>query len=98
MQNIFQELKVEDRMHFKDKFRMSVTDYDFLLSQIADPISLNERISVNRSTLADERLALTLRYLATAESFQFLSYKFRISLVAVSLIVKECGSAINDRL
>ena len=25
-QNIFQELKIEDRMDFKDKFRMSVAD------------------------------------------------------------------------
>ena len=31
-QNIFQELKVEDQMGFKDKFRMSVTDYEFLLT------------------------------------------------------------------
>ena len=27
-QNIFQELKVEDRMGLKDMFRMSVTDYN----------------------------------------------------------------------
>ena len=32
-QNIFQELKVEDRMGLKDMFRMSVTDYKFVLSQ-----------------------------------------------------------------
>ena len=31
-QNIFQELKVEHRMCFKDMFRMSATDYEFLLS------------------------------------------------------------------
>ena len=30
--NIFQELKLGDRMGFKDMFRMSVTDYEFLLS------------------------------------------------------------------
>ena len=80
-QNIFQELKVEDRMGFKDKFRMSVIHYEFVLSQISDRISLNERIRVNRRILEDERLALTLRYLATGESFQSLSYQFQISLV-----------------
>ena len=68
-QNIFQELKVEDQMGFKDKFRMSVTDYEFLLSQISDLISSNERISGNRPILADEKLALISRYLATGESF-----------------------------
>ena len=73
-QNIFQELNVEDRMDFKDKFRKSATDYEFLLSQISDLILSNDRISGNRPILADERLALTLRYLATGEPFQSLSY------------------------
>ena len=63
-------------MGFKDKFRMSVTDYEFLLSQISGLISPNERISRNRPILVDERLALTLRHLATGESFQSLSYQF----------------------
>ena len=48
-QNIFQELKVEDRMVLKDMFRMSVTDYEFLLSQNFDLISPNERISGNHA-------------------------------------------------
>ena len=97
-QNIFQELKVEDRMGFKDLFRMSVTDYEFLLTQISDLIPPNERISGNRPILADERLALTLRCLATGKSLQSLSHQFRIYLVAVLYIVKGCCNAINDRL
>ena len=72
-QNIFQELKVEDRMGFKAMLRMSVTDYEFLLSQISDLILPNETISGNSSKRADAGLALTLRYLATGESFQSLS-------------------------
>ena len=48
--------------------------------------------------LADERLALTLRYLTTGEMFQSLSYQFRISLVAVSYTVKWYCSVINERL
>ena len=41
-------------MGFKDMFRMSVTDYEFLLSQISDLISPNERITQNGNILADE--------------------------------------------
>ena len=58
-QNIFQELKVEDRIGFKVMFHISLTDYEFLLSKTSDLISRNERISGNRSILANERLALT---------------------------------------
>ena len=60
LQNIFQELKVEDRLGFKDMFHMSANDYEFLLGQISDLISPNESISGNRPILADERLTLTL--------------------------------------
>ena len=74
----------EDRMGFKDMFRISVIDYEFLISQISDLISQNERIGGNRPILADERFTLTLRLLAAGEPFQSLSYQFRISLVLVS--------------
>ena len=77
---------------------MSVTDYEFSLSQISDLISPNEKINGNRPILADERLALTLRYLARGESFQSLRCQFQIYLVAVSYIVKGRCSTINDRL
>ena len=52
-QNIFQDLKVEDRMGFQDMFAMNVTDYKFLLIQISDLTLLNERISGNRPILAE---------------------------------------------
>ena len=65
------------------------------MSQISDLISPNKRINGNRPILADERLALTLRYVARGESFQSISYQFQIYLVAISYIVKERCSAIN---
>ena len=55
IQNIFQELKVEDWMDFKEMSAMSVTDYEFSLSQISDFISLNKRISGNMPVLADKK-------------------------------------------
>lgn len=97
-QNIFQELKLEDRIGFRDMFRMSVGDYEYILSQISDLISTENRACGNKPIEPDERLALTLRYLATGESFKSLSYQFRISLAAVSYIIKGCCRAINERL
>ena len=44
-QKVFQELKFEDRMGFKVMFHMSVTDFEFLLSQISDFISPTERVT-----------------------------------------------------
>ena len=53
-QNIFYEIKVENPMGFKDMFHLSVTDYEFLLSQISNLISPNERITKNKHILADK--------------------------------------------
>ena len=61
---------------------MSLTK--FLHDQISDLVSPNERISGNRPILADEGLALTLRYFATGKPFQFLSYQFLIFLVSIT--------------
>ena len=51
-QNIFQGWKVEDRLGFKDMFRISATDYETLLNQISKLISQNERISGNKFILS----------------------------------------------
>ena len=48
----FRGLKVEDRLSFKDMFRISATDYETLLNQISKLISQNERISGNKFILS----------------------------------------------
>ena len=75
--NIIQELIVEDRHGFREMFRMDVGDFEFILSKISDLISPKERLGGTRPIESDERLALTLRYLATGESFQSLSFQLK---------------------
>lgn len=45
-----------------------------------------------------ERLALTLRYLATGESFQSLSFQFRVGKTTIGEIVMEVCTVILDTL
>ena len=68
--NIKRELRIEDRAGFREIFRMDVTDFEFILAQVFDLISPQERLGVTNPIECDERLTLTLRYLATGESFQ----------------------------
>ena len=96
--NIIQELIVEDKHGFREMFRMDVGDFEFILSKISDLILPKERLSGSRPIESDERLALTLRYLATGESFQSLSFQYRISMSAISYIVKGCCKAIVECL
>ena len=72
--NIIEELGVEDRTGFRDLFRMEVTDFEYILTQTSDIISPKHRLGGTDPIKCDQRLAITLRYLATGESFQSLSY------------------------
>ena len=98
--NIVKELKVEDRLGFREMFRMAVGDFEFILGKISQLISLRQMSNFggHLPIMPDERLALTLRYIATEESFQSLSFQFRIPLNAVSYIIKGCCNALVDEL
>ena len=89
---------VEDRHGFLEMFRMDVGDFEFILSKISDLISPKGRMGGTRLIESDERLALTFRYLATGESFQSLSFQYRILISAISYIVKRCCKAVVERL
>ena len=97
-ETLIKELIIEDRLSFKEMFRMSVEDFEAVLSQIHDLIAPQEFQGGPRPISSDERLALAIRYMATGESFHSLSFQFRISRKAVSYIIKGCCDAIVERM
>ena len=95
-ETIIRELILEDLAGFKEMFRMGYADFEKILSSIVVLISLQEIIGGHRPICAEEKLALTLRFLATGESFSSLSFQFRISKRAVTYIVKRvCESIVK---
>ena len=96
--NIIRELRIEDRFGFREMFRMDVIDFEYVLGKISDIISPKERLGGTDPIRSVERLALTLRFLITCETFQSLSFQFRISVNVVSYIVKSCCKAIFERM
>ena len=65
--NIIKELKVEDRLGFREMFRMDVGDFEFILGKILHLISPRQMSNIggHLPIMSDERLTLTLRYIAT---------------------------------
>ena len=74
--------------------RMDFKHFNEILNLIAPHITLQEIIGGDKVISAAERLTVTLRFLTTGETFQSLSFQFRIFDRPISYIVKEVCNAI----
>lgn len=93
---LFQAL-LRDRESFFRFHRMVPERFHHLLSLVEDRITKKET-NLRKPISAKERLSITLRYLATGESQQSLSFAYRIGRNTVSKIVYETSDAIFDSL
>ena len=90
---IFKELAVEDTPGFAEYMRMPHTKFVALVEAVA-PFIKKQETCMRESIQPSERVALAIRYLATGETFQSLSFQFRIGTSTISCIVMEVCVAI----
>ncbi|XP_054259561.1 uncharacterized protein LOC128984283 [Macrosteles quadrilineatus] len=98
---IFLELAEEDPLEYKKFMRMSVMQFNHLLSLIEPTIS--KRDTVMRSAIpARTKLEVALRFLATGDSYQSLGLMFRLPANTISYfmpsVLKAIISALQDYL
>ena len=89
----FNTLAVEDTPGFNEYMRMPYPKF-VALADLIGPHIKKQNTCMRISIPASERLALTIRFLATGETFQSLSFQFRIGKATVSGIVTEVCDAI----
>lgn len=86
-------LRLEDQAGLQNFARMSVSDFEKLATIIGPQIA--KRDTNFRETIPiNERLAVTLRFLATGDSYTSLMYLFKISKQLISVIVPEVCEAL----
>lgn len=93
------ELNLEYRCDagFKNFFRMKSSDFENLLKMIA-PNVIKKDTPFRKAIPVNHRLAVTLRFLATGDSYTSLSYLLKISKQAISIIVPEVCDALVEAL
>ncbi|KAK3931968.1 Putative nuclease [Frankliniella fusca] len=88
-------LRETDPEEYFNFLRMTPESFDWLLDKVG-PVIIKQQSkrSLSEYISPGERLALTLRFLASGDSQTSLSYLFRISTQAISNIVTETTAAI----
>ncbi|CAF4945829.1 unnamed protein product [Pieris macdunnoughi] len=94
----FNELLYESSGEFHNFCRMSFTDFEYLLDKISPLISKQQDTDFREAIPAKYRLAITLRFIASCDSYKSLHYLFKVSPQAISKIIPEVCKAINDVL
>ncbi|XP_046582183.1 protein ANTAGONIST OF LIKE HETEROCHROMATIN PROTEIN 1-like [Haliotis rubra] len=93
---LMKELEM-DNERFKNYFRLSKEQFYVLLCKI-DHALTKETTRLRHPISSRERLAVTLRYLATGDSFVSLSYAYRIADCTIGAIVNDVCTAIWEAL
>lgn len=82
---------------FKNFLRMTSGDFEHLLIAIGHKIAKQDT-SFRDAIPAREKLAITLRFLASGDSYQSLSYLFKVSKSTISLFIPIVCDAIIQTL
>ena len=89
---LVKQMRECDLESFYKYFRMTPERFDRLVSLLRELLS---KKSLYREPIAaDERLAFTLRFLATGDSLQTISFSYRLGHTTVSRIVAETCEAL----
>ncbi|XP_028132028.2 uncharacterized protein LOC114327552 [Diabrotica virgifera virgifera] len=91
------ELKDSDSEKYRQFLRMCEPQFDELLELIREDITKQDTI-LRKSISAEYRLALTLRFLASGESYRSLMFSTRIHESTISIIVPEVCQVIYNKL
>lgn len=91
------ELLAETSGEFDNFVRMSFNDFEYLLQKIS-PVVAKQDTDWRDAIPVKIRLAVTLRYLATGDSYKSLHHLFKISSQIISKIMPEVCLALNEVL
>lgn len=94
---LLKELAEEDPTAYRNSLRISTTKFNTLLQMVEN--SIQKTNTVMRMAISSRvKLEITLRYLATGDSFKSLEYLFRVPECTISKFLPEVLTAISEVL
>ena len=94
---LLSELKLEEPSIYKNYLRMTAENFDEILSLIKDDISKKNTV-MRDSVSAEIQLTITIRFLATGNSYKDLSMGFRVHESTIGQFVPKVCRAIYKRM
>lgn len=95
--NLCRQLELQETCDFKNFARLFPTQFH-MLKELITPIIQRKNTNYRDCISVGERLMITLRFLATGESFKSLSYQFRVGMSTIQQFVPETCAAIYHAL
>jgi len=94
---LLQELKEEDPETYRNVLRMTAPQFQELL-ELVEPLIKKQDTVFRQAIPCKTKLEITLRYLATGDSFRSLALLFRVPHNSISVFLPEVLSAIYEVL
>ncbi|CAB3222652.1 unnamed protein product [Arctia plantaginis] len=88
-----EEIKIDPLSVFKNFTRISCEEFELLVNAVS-PLIAKQDTSYRKCVPVSIRLAITLRFLATGDSFASLMYLFKVSKELIARIVPEACKAL----
>ncbi|XP_060859640.1 uncharacterized protein LOC132951195 [Metopolophium dirhodum] len=95
---LIQRRLIDNETRFRAYFRVSFELFNYILNAIKEDIRRRPSNRIKKPISPEEKLSVTLRFLATGESYRSLAFQFRISHSWISTIIREVLVAICHRL
>ena len=94
---LVEELRLEDQSDYTNYFRMTSSEFDEIFARVENKI-LKKDTRMREAIPAEAKLAITLRFVATGESYQSLQYQYRIHRSTIAKFIPEVCDALFPSL
>lgn len=96
-ETLLSELRLEEENEYKNYLRMSTENFDELFRLVEKDITKQNTI-MRDAISAKVKLAITIRFLSTGESYKSLQYQFRVHHSTLSKFIPEVCETIYRNL